>query len=164
MLSEKYHYLHAYICRKLDSEVAEQQGQSLSDKKKTTQDTPRMEHFRQRFAFHQITVSLQRHQAALTSEVPALPDAHKPFPFPLGSGQPGTISYLLSQEPPSPTGWTLVPGERAEKLKEEPISYSITCCDFTVVGGRASSCCLMGRAAAGLHPHCRATGALHWCL
>ncbi|XP_068547955.1 glutamate-rich protein 6 isoform X2 [Anas acuta] len=53
------------------------------------------------------------------------------------SRQPGTISYLLSQEPPSPTGWTLVPGERTEKLKEEPISYSITCCDFTVVGGRA---------------------------
>nr|XP_013054742.2 glutamate-rich protein 6 isoform X1 [Anser cygnoides]XP_013054743.2 glutamate-rich protein 6 isoform X1 [Anser cygnoides] len=71
------------------------------------------------------------------------------------SRQPGVISYLLSQEPPSPTGWTLVPGERAAKPKEEPISYSITCCDFTVVGGRASSCCLMGRAAPGLHPHCR---------
>ncbi|XP_040561918.1 glutamate-rich protein 6 [Gallus gallus] len=50
----------------------------------------------------------------------------------------GTISYLLSQEPPSLTGWTLMPGERAAELEEEPISYSITCCDFTVMGGRVA--------------------------
>ncbi|XP_035745890.1 glutamate-rich protein 6 isoform X2 [Egretta garzetta] len=52
------------------------------------------------------------------------------------SDQTGTISYLLSREPPSPRGWTLVPGERAAKPEEEPISYSITCCDFTPVGGK----------------------------
>uniref|UniRef100_A0A803YK40 Glutamate rich 6 n=2 Tax=Meleagris gallopavo TaxID=9103 RepID=A0A803YK40_MELGA len=52
--------------------------------------------------------------------------------------QPGTISYLLSQEPPSLTGWTLMPEERAAELEEEPISYSITCCDFTVMGGRVA--------------------------
>ncbi|XP_021249721.1 glutamate-rich protein 6 isoform X2 [Numida meleagris] len=54
--------------------------------------------------------------------------------------QLGTISYLLSQEPPSLTGWTLMPGKKAAKLEEEeePISYSITCCDFTVMGGRVA--------------------------
>ncbi|XP_019328928.1 PREDICTED: glutamate-rich protein 6 [Aptenodytes forsteri] len=52
------------------------------------------------------------------------------------SNQAGTISYLLSQEPPSPKGRTLVPGERAAKPEEEPISYSVTCCDFTPVGGK----------------------------
>uniref|UniRef100_A0A803XX06 Glutamate rich 6 n=1 Tax=Meleagris gallopavo TaxID=9103 RepID=A0A803XX06_MELGA len=55
-----------------------------------------------------------------------------------GRAQPGTISYLLSQEPPSLTGWTLMPEERAAELEEEPISYSITCCDFTVMGGRVA--------------------------
>ncbi|KAM6389146.1 glutamate-rich protein 6 [Pluvialis apricaria] len=53
------------------------------------------------------------------------------------SNQVGTISYLLSREPPSPKGRTLVPGERAAEPKEEPISCSITCCDFTLVGGKA---------------------------
>ncbi|XP_054022654.1 glutamate-rich protein 6 [Dryobates pubescens] len=58
------------------------------------------------------------------------------------SSQADSISYLLSREPPSPTGRTLVPGEQAsgpeepkEELKEEPIS-SLTCCDFTLVGGK----------------------------
>ncbi|XP_065604228.1 glutamate-rich protein 6 [Cyrtonyx montezumae] len=55
------------------------------------------------------------------------------------AAHPGTISYLLSQEPPSPTGWTLMPGERAAELKEEPISCCITCCDFTVMGERATT-------------------------
>ncbi|XP_075617890.1 glutamate-rich protein 6 [Balearica regulorum gibbericeps] len=52
------------------------------------------------------------------------------------SHQTGTISYLLSQEPPSPQGRTLVPAESAAKPEEEPISYSVTCCDFTPVGGK----------------------------
>lgn len=34
-----------------------------------------------------------------------------------------------------------MPEERAAELEEEPISYSITCCDFTVMGARASGCC-----------------------
>ncbi|XP_072724282.1 glutamate-rich protein 6 [Ciconia boyciana] len=53
------------------------------------------------------------------------------------SNQAGTISYLLSREPPSPKGRTLVPGERAAKPEEEPVSYSVTCCDFSPVGGKA---------------------------
>ncbi|XP_061308716.1 glutamate-rich protein 6 isoform X1 [Pezoporus flaviventris] len=51
--------------------------------------------------------------------------------------EPGTIFYQLSLEPPSPNSWTLMPAERAAEPKEEPISYSITCCDFTSVGGKA---------------------------
>uniref|UniRef100_A0A672VEM6 Glutamate rich 6 n=1 Tax=Strigops habroptila TaxID=2489341 RepID=A0A672VEM6_STRHB len=48
----------------------------------------------------------------------------------------GTIFYQLSLEPPSPNSWTLTPAERAAEPKEEPISYSVTCCDFTSVGGK----------------------------
>ncbi|XP_015727624.1 glutamate-rich protein 6 isoform X2 [Coturnix japonica] len=55
------------------------------------------------------------------------------------TSQLGTISYMLSQEPPSPTGWTLMPAKKAaEPEEEEPISYSITCCDFTVMGSRVA--------------------------
>ncbi|XP_014801333.1 PREDICTED: glutamate-rich protein 6-like [Calidris pugnax] len=54
------------------------------------------------------------------------------------TNQTDTISYLLSREPPSPKGWTLMPGERAAKLKEEPTSPSLTCCDFTLVGGKVA--------------------------
>ncbi|KAM9007137.1 glutamate-rich protein 6 isoform 1-T1 [Ara ararauna] len=50
--------------------------------------------------------------------------------------EPGTIFYQLSLEPPSPNSWTLMPAERAAEPKEESISYSITCCDFTSVGGK----------------------------
>ncbi|XP_072200772.1 glutamate-rich protein 6 [Excalfactoria chinensis] len=62
----------------------------------------------------------------------------EPTPVAECPAQLGTISYLLSQEPPSPTGWTLMPGKRAAEPEEEPISYSITCCDFTVMGGRVA--------------------------
>jgi len=44
-----------------------------------------------------------------------------------------------------------MPGERAAELEEEPISYSITCCDFTVMGGRASGCCQRKWIAPGLY-------------
>lgn len=120
-----------------------------------------MEHFSQKFPLPQVTASLQRCQAAPASALPALPHAHRPSLCSLGSDQTGTISYLLSREPPSPRGWTLVPGERAAKPEEEPISYSITCCDFTPVGGKASSCCLIATAAPQLCPHPRAAGAQH---
>ncbi|KAM6122480.1 glutamate-rich protein 6, partial [Pterocles gutturalis] len=53
-----------------------------------------------------------------------------------GSSQGGTISYLLSQEPPSLKGRTLVPDETAAEPEEKPVSYSVTCCDFTLVGGQ----------------------------
>ncbi|XP_074887282.1 LOW QUALITY PROTEIN: glutamate-rich protein 6 [Buteo buteo] len=52
------------------------------------------------------------------------------------SNQAGTISYLLSREPPSPKGRTLVPGGKAAEPKEDPVSDSVTCCDFTLVGGK----------------------------
>lgn len=78
-----------------------------------------------------------------TLTLPALPDADKPSLCSLGSNQAGTISYLLSQEPPSPNGRTLVPGGKAAEPEEDPISDSVTCCDFTLVDGKASSCCLM---------------------
>lgn len=97
----------------------------------TLKQTPRMEHFSQK---SQVT-------ASLPSALPALPNAHKPCLSPLGLNAPGTIFYQLSLEPPSPNSWTLMPAERAAEPKEEPISYSITCCDFTSVGGKASSCC-----------------------
>ncbi|XP_069649089.1 glutamate-rich protein 6 [Haliaeetus albicilla] len=53
------------------------------------------------------------------------------------SNQAGTISYLLSREPPSPKGRTLVPGGKAAEPEEDPVSDSISCCDFTLVGGKA---------------------------
>ncbi|XP_069720604.1 glutamate-rich protein 6 [Phaenicophaeus curvirostris] len=53
------------------------------------------------------------------------------------SSQAGTISYQLSQEPPSPEGRTLVPDEKGEAPEVKPISYSTSCCDFTLVGGKA---------------------------
>ncbi|XP_067407934.1 glutamate-rich protein 6 [Emydura macquarii macquarii] len=52
------------------------------------------------------------------------------------SKQLKTISYQLSREPPSPGGWTLIPYETAERVEKEEINYSITCCDFTIAGGK----------------------------
>ncbi|XP_053895105.1 glutamate-rich protein 6 [Malaclemys terrapin pileata] len=52
------------------------------------------------------------------------------------SKQLKTISYQLSREPPSPGGWTLMPYETVERLEKEEINYSITCCDFTIAGGK----------------------------
>ncbi|KAH1165253.1 hypothetical protein KIL84_022812 [Mauremys mutica] len=52
------------------------------------------------------------------------------------SKQLKTISYLLSREPPSPGGWTLMPDETVERVEKEEINYSITCCDFTIAGGK----------------------------
>uniref|UniRef100_A0A663MBK4 Glutamate rich 6 n=1 Tax=Athene cunicularia TaxID=194338 RepID=A0A663MBK4_ATHCN len=52
------------------------------------------------------------------------------------SHQAGTISYLLSQEPPSPAGRTLVPAEsRAEPAEEPEEEPGVTCCDFSPAGG-----------------------------
>ncbi|TFK05322.1 leucine-rich repeats and immunoglobulin-like domains protein 2 [Platysternon megacephalum] len=52
------------------------------------------------------------------------------------SKQLKTISYQLSREPPSPGGWTLMPYETVERIEKEEINYSITCCDFTIAGGK----------------------------
>nr|XP_056706368.1 glutamate-rich protein 6 [Euleptes europaea] len=46
-----------------------------------------------------------------------------------------TISYILSQEPPSLTGWTKIPVTPTEQGSEK-ITYSISCCDFTIAGGK----------------------------
>ncbi|XP_060098326.1 glutamate-rich protein 6 [Heteronotia binoei] len=47
-----------------------------------------------------------------------------------------TISYVLSQEPPSSTGWTKIPVIPAEQRGSEEITYNISCCDFTIAGGK----------------------------
>ena len=136
--------MYVYIIEKttiLFSEIAEHFGLSLLEN--TPRQTPRIEHFSQKFPLPQVTASLQRCQAAPTLTLPALPDADKPSLCSLGSNQAGTISYLLSREPPSPKGRTLVPGGKAAEPEEDPVSDSISCCDFTLVGGKASSCCLM---------------------
>ncbi|XP_074734318.1 LOW QUALITY PROTEIN: glutamate-rich protein 6 [Strix uralensis] len=52
------------------------------------------------------------------------------------SHQAGTISYLLSQEPPSPAGRTLVPAESVAEPEEEPEEEPVTCCDFSPAGGK----------------------------
>ncbi|CAM9337864.1 unnamed protein product [Bubo scandiacus] len=52
------------------------------------------------------------------------------------SHQAGTISYLLSREPPSPAGWTLVPAESVAEPEEEPEEEPVTCCDFSPAGGK----------------------------
>ncbi|KAK2538564.1 hypothetical protein Q9233_002424, partial [Columba guinea] len=57
---------------------------------------------------------------------------------PEGLGPAGTISYLLSQEPPVPRGWTLLPGDGATEPAQELQPDSVTCCDFSLVGGKAS--------------------------
>uniref|UniRef100_A0A674I2Y1 Glutamate rich 6 n=1 Tax=Terrapene triunguis TaxID=2587831 RepID=A0A674I2Y1_9SAUR len=56
----------------------------------------------------------------------------------LYSKQLKTISYQLSREPPSPGGWTLMPYETVERIEKEEINYSITCCDFTIAGGKVT--------------------------
>ncbi|XP_064929380.1 glutamate-rich protein 6 isoform X3 [Columba livia] len=55
---------------------------------------------------------------------------------PEGPGPAGTISYLLSQEPPAPRGWTLLPGDGAAEPAQELQPDSVTCCDFSLVGGK----------------------------
>ncbi|KAG6939301.1 glutamate rich 6 [Chelydra serpentina] len=52
------------------------------------------------------------------------------------SKQVKTISYQLSREPPSPGGWTFMPYETVERVEKDEINYSITCCDFTIAGGK----------------------------
>ncbi|XP_074860620.1 glutamate-rich protein 6 [Carettochelys insculpta] len=52
------------------------------------------------------------------------------------SKQLKTISYQLSREPPSHGGWTLMPFGAAERVEEEEINHTITCCDFTIAGGK----------------------------
>nr|XP_014425444.1 glutamate-rich protein 6 [Pelodiscus sinensis] len=52
------------------------------------------------------------------------------------SKQLKTISYQLSREPPSPGGWTLMPYEADEKDENEAVNYNVTCCDFTIAGGK----------------------------
>ncbi|XP_015279417.1 PREDICTED: glutamate-rich protein 6 [Gekko japonicus] len=47
-----------------------------------------------------------------------------------------TISYVLSQEPPSSAGWTKIPLMPDEQRISEEITYSISCCDFTIAGGK----------------------------
>lgn len=59
--------------------------------------------------------------------------------FSLDSKQLKTISYQLSREPPSPGGWTLIPYETAERIEKEEVDYSITCCDFTIAGGKVTA-------------------------
>ena len=122
----------------LFSETAEHFGLSLLDRKYPETDS-------QEGAFQPEIPTRPRY--SLPAEVPG-----SPYPLhslcSLGSNQAGTISYLLSREPPSPTGRTLVPGERAAEPEEEPVSYSVTCCDFTRVGGKAGSCCLTARGCA----------------
>ncbi|XP_063194886.1 glutamate-rich protein 6 [Chroicocephalus ridibundus] len=64
--------------------------------------------------------------------------AAEPTSIAESSNQTGTISYLLSREPPSPKGRTLMPGERTAEPMEEPIPCSVTCCDFTLVGRKVA--------------------------
>uniref|UniRef100_A0ACB8FC64 Uncharacterized protein n=1 Tax=Sphaerodactylus townsendi TaxID=933632 RepID=A0ACB8FC64_9SAUR len=47
-----------------------------------------------------------------------------------------TISYIMSQEPPSSTGCTKIPAIPAERRMSEDMTYSISCCDFTIAGGK----------------------------
>uniref|UniRef100_A0A8D0BJ66 Glutamate rich 6 n=1 Tax=Salvator merianae TaxID=96440 RepID=A0A8D0BJ66_SALMN len=47
-----------------------------------------------------------------------------------------TISYCLSQARPSLSGWTKIPLEATEETATEDITYSISCCDFTIAGGK----------------------------
>ncbi|XP_054839694.1 glutamate-rich protein 6 isoform X2 [Eublepharis macularius] len=47
-----------------------------------------------------------------------------------------TISYILSQEPPSSASWTTVPLVPVEQRGTEEITYSVSCCDFTIAGGK----------------------------
>ncbi|XP_062438956.1 glutamate-rich protein 6 [Rhea pennata] len=70
---------------------------------------------------------MARQLAFLAAEQRSLPEY---------SSELNTISYLLSREPPSHSGRTLIPGEGRWCSKEEHIYYNITCCDFTVVGGK----------------------------
>ncbi|KAF7243312.1 Glutamate-rich protein 6, partial [Varanus komodoensis] len=53
------------------------------------------------------------------------------------SKQLTTISYCLSQERSCLTGWTRVPLQMDEELSlGEDITYSVSCCDFTIAGGK----------------------------
>ncbi|XP_077204803.1 glutamate-rich protein 6 [Paroedura picta] len=57
------------------------------------------------------------------------------YSTPEHSKQLRTISYILSQEPPSATGWTKIP-ITPDQMESEEITYSISCCDFTIAGGK----------------------------
>ncbi|KYO33967.1 glutamate-rich protein 6 [Alligator mississippiensis] len=52
------------------------------------------------------------------------------------SKQLNTISYQLSREPPWSGTYTLPSDETVKKEEGKDINYSITCCDFTIVGGK----------------------------
>lgn len=154
----------------LFSEIAERFRLSLLDRK-YPETGPQDGGVQPEIPAPQVPSSPQRCRTGSPAPAPpALPDAHPhPRPCSPGPSQPGTISYLLSREPPLPTGWTLVPGERAaepdeqpkEEPEEEPESCAVTCCDFTLVGGKASGCCRAVTGCARPCPRCGAAGARH---
>ncbi|XP_053167189.1 glutamate-rich protein 6 isoform X3 [Hemicordylus capensis] len=47
-----------------------------------------------------------------------------------------TISYSMAQMSPSLTSWTKIPLSAVEKQASEDITYNISCCDFTIAGGK----------------------------
>ncbi|XP_030312077.1 glutamate-rich protein 6 isoform X2 [Calypte anna] len=110
----------------------------LQPKEKTSQRQEERQMAKQSEAFPaEESASVAERSTLPAALLPALPTARRSSLCSQGSNQPGTISYQLSREPPSPEGWTLMPGSPAAAPEEETLSNTITCCDFTLLGAKA---------------------------